>query len=590
MAFEGEAPEEWEIVTLGDLVSLEYGKSLPENSRLPGNVPVYGSSGITGWHNEALVNQRGIVVGRKGTVGAIYVTDGPFYPIDTTYFVKQKRDVDFDWLVATLEHLDLVNLNEATGVPGLNRNYAYLQKINLPPLSEQKKIAEILGAVDDAIAKAKAVIERATSIFERALDDLCHGDQPVDEYFLGEIVDELAAGVSVNSENRTKTNGELGILKTSAVSFGYFEPLEHKAVLKNEEIRVKTPVIADRIVISRMNTPNLVGASAYVDRDYPDIFLPDRLWSLHVKTGSPVTTKWLSYWLRSPLARAAISNIATGTSGSMKNVAKKRLLGLPIKVPAREQHDEQVSALSTTEQVLKLARLQTKQLEKTKAGLMADLLSGRKRVPAIVHNAPHKKKQKIVQPAFKRAVFAAEIVSQLYEDLTFGSVKHEKVVHVGEYHAGVFNDIDRHHSQQLLGPYDPKARRSVEGNFKRQKWFDVVREGQRVKYRPLEKFGGHKKYFEAYFGDKADLIQSVIDVMRPLNTERSEMVATLYAVWNDLLLEDKKPTDEEIVDAALAWSERKKEIERDRWLAALDWMRKKGLVPRGSGERTRVAS
>src|SRR5437762_651372 len=81
-----EPPPQWSRVTLGDIITLEYGRSLPDKSRRSGGVPVYGSNGVVGWHDEALVPLGGIIVGRKGTAGSVTVSTDPFWPIDTTYF------------------------------------------------------------------------------------------------------------------------------------------------------------------------------------------------------------------------------------------------------------------------------------------------------------------------------------------------------------------------------------------------------------------------------------------------------------------------------------------------------------------------
>lgn len=150
---------------------------------------------------------------------------------------------------------------------------------------------------------------------------------------LRELIGSLNAGVSVNSEGRQKTDGEIGVLKTSAISNGIFVASEHKAVVPHEVGRVKMPVLADRIIISRMNTPALVGASAYTDRDYQDLFLPDRLWLIDVKDRRTTHVRWLSYVLSSDSMRKKISGVAAGTSGSMKNISKDRLLDLQIIMP-----------------------------------------------------------------------------------------------------------------------------------------------------------------------------------------------------------------------------------------------------------------
>ena len=80
-----QSPAGWRTVKLGEVVTLNYGKSLPKNKRLSGDVPVYGSAGLIGWHNKALVQSRGIIIGRKGTIGSVYKSEVPFFPIDTSF-------------------------------------------------------------------------------------------------------------------------------------------------------------------------------------------------------------------------------------------------------------------------------------------------------------------------------------------------------------------------------------------------------------------------------------------------------------------------------------------------------------------------
>lgn len=138
-----------EKVRLGDICVLHYGKSLTANKRINGNVPVYSSAGLIGYHNVPLVNNRGIIIGRKGTVGKVYKTDKPFYCIDTAFYILPDDDVyDFDYLYYCLKSLGLENLNEDSAVPGLNRETACSQLIYFPKIEIQKKIAKILLDID----------------------------------------------------------------------------------------------------------------------------------------------------------------------------------------------------------------------------------------------------------------------------------------------------------------------------------------------------------------------------------------------------------------------------------------------------------
>ena len=142
----------WQEVRLGEITKLNYGKSLPEKRRIKGNIPVYSSAGLIGYHNEALVNSKGIVIGRKGTAGSVYKSEVSFFPIDTTFYVSESdTECNLDYLFYRFSILGLGKLNSDSAVPGLNRNAAYAQKIVLPPLSEQETIAEVLSSLDDKI-------------------------------------------------------------------------------------------------------------------------------------------------------------------------------------------------------------------------------------------------------------------------------------------------------------------------------------------------------------------------------------------------------------------------------------------------------
>ena len=143
---------EWKECKLGDLLTLNYGKALKAQDRIEGVFPVYSSAGLTGYHNEPLVNSKGLIIGRKGTIGKVYFSPIPFCCIDTAYYILPNDDrYNFSFFFYLLQSLGLDELNEDSAVPGLNRETAYSQDINLPPLPEQKAIASVLSSLDDKI-------------------------------------------------------------------------------------------------------------------------------------------------------------------------------------------------------------------------------------------------------------------------------------------------------------------------------------------------------------------------------------------------------------------------------------------------------
>ncbi len=121
-------PEGWEKKPLGDVAPLHYGKALKKDDRIPGEYPVYGSSGIVGSHEKALVMAPAIIVGRKGNVGSIFRCSKDFHPIDTVYFIKTENCSSH--LLYALENMKFINTDVA--VPGLNRDFAHSRKVLMP--------------------------------------------------------------------------------------------------------------------------------------------------------------------------------------------------------------------------------------------------------------------------------------------------------------------------------------------------------------------------------------------------------------------------------------------------------------------------
>lgn len=151
---------DWKRGNLGDICVLEYGKNLPEKKREVGEIPVYGSNGVVGYHNKPLINSRGIIIGRKGSAGLVHYSSVPFYPIDTTFFISpDKSNVDFSFLYYLLLSLNLKRLKSDVGVPGLNREMAYKEIVCLPKDEiVQKSIARTLSTVQEVIAGQEELI------------------------------------------------------------------------------------------------------------------------------------------------------------------------------------------------------------------------------------------------------------------------------------------------------------------------------------------------------------------------------------------------------------------------------------------------
>ena len=118
---------------VGDLIELKYGKALPAAERVPGGFPVYGSGGMVGFHDTRLVDGPGVIVGRKGTVGAVYWSERGFFPIDTTFYVSLRSEsLPMEFAFCMLRHLGLDGMNSDSAVPGLNRANVLVLEVRVP--------------------------------------------------------------------------------------------------------------------------------------------------------------------------------------------------------------------------------------------------------------------------------------------------------------------------------------------------------------------------------------------------------------------------------------------------------------------------
>jgi len=175
--FEKGVPEGWEINRLGSILEFCYGKALKARDRVPGNIQVYGSGGVIGTHNEALVKNSGLIIGRKGNVGSIHWSDREFFPIDTVYFVKSELPNSF--LYFLLRSMNFIN-NDAA-VPGLNRNQAYSNKFFLPPVSLIKKYAGVVDLQFEMKINLSQQNEQLSAMRESLLSRLISGKLSVED-------------------------------------------------------------------------------------------------------------------------------------------------------------------------------------------------------------------------------------------------------------------------------------------------------------------------------------------------------------------------------------------------------------------------
>lgn len=348
-----------------------------------------------------------------GNVGRVAKAPEEFATANINQHIARIRvlgtpDADADYVYHCLKHDGYAayyrSIFTGQAYPQISLQQVRETPIALPPVAERRKIAAILTAVDDKLDVIARQIEATQTLKQGLMQTLFSrgvGTRSSDGTWaphtqlhdidgrelprawgaatLGEYIAELRSGVSVNAEDRVCRPGEIGVLKVSSVQGGRFLRSNHKTVVPMEIDRVAEPVQEGCIIISRANTPALVGESAYVMESCYELFLPDKLWQTR-PTNKAHSTRWLAFYLQSPAVRQEVQKAATGTSGSMKNISKASLLNIfmPL-VPLEEQHHI-ADLLGAVTSKIEALEAKHRHYHTLKRGLMQKLLTGEWRV------------------------------------------------------------------------------------------------------------------------------------------------------------------------------------------------------------------
>lgn len=256
----------WPTVSLGTAIELAYGKSLPKGNRVEGgSIPVYGSNGVTGWHDTAVLDGPTVIVGRKGSAGAVQFVDGPCFPIDTTYYARPREGFDFDikFLFYLLRQLDLSRLKTATGVPGLTREDAYRETIPVPPLPEQRRIVDLLARAEGIVRLRREAEKKAAelipALFLNMFGDPATNPKGWPVVRLGDLAEKMSDG-PFGSNLKTSHYVETGVRVIRLQNIGVGELLDDAKAYVSPEHFASLPrhrCLPDDVIIGTLGDPNL---------------------------------------------------------------------------------------------------------------------------------------------------------------------------------------------------------------------------------------------------------------------------------------------------------------------------------------------
>jgi len=385
----GEVPGEWEVRKVGDIIKIKYGKGLPSKNRKEGNVPVFGSSGVVGYHNSFVAKGPGLIIGRKGNIGSVYLSKTNFFPIDTVFYAEEVNDAHFMYYL--LSQVNLQQLMSDSAVPGLNINFLKNVFIPYPPSPEQTRIATVLSWFDDLIENKKRqneILEKvAMAIFKSWFvdfepfknEEFVYSEELGKEIPKGWEVEELGEFVSTQYGFTAsgEETGKIKLLRIKDINKDFvidWDSVPFCNIIN--DIFPKYQLKNMDIVISRIGD---IGKVAIVENPPLSVFA-SYLIRLKIKNHK-LTPYYLYYWLKAPDYQEYIQGAAEGST--RPNTNAEVIKAGPILIPPPSLIEKFEGVVFPIRSKIILNQKQIMVLRKIRDALLPKLVFGKLRVMEI---------------------------------------------------------------------------------------------------------------------------------------------------------------------------------------------------------------
>jgi len=357
---------DWQYSSLGEILPFKYGKGLPERKRSgTGEFNVVSSAGITGTHNTALTSEPCVVIGRKGTIGSLHYCPEPVWPIDTTFYVTGSKQIELRYAYYLLRTLPLATMNNDSAIPGLNRSQAEAIKVCIPDITEQRRIAGVLGALDDKIESNQAVVTRAEQLIDAIAEQKATALPTV-------ALSEVCSLSKSTWKPDTSSDQTVHLFSLPAFDGGAVPEQAAVSTIKSNKTLMNRP----GILVSRLNPR--ISRMWWVETDATPVSVCSPEFA-YLTAGDMhgLACTWLA--VRSPEFRGEIVDRVTGTSGSHQRVRPADLMTIGVPDYRSLAEHTQMTVL-TLLHLVSARRQQSVALAELRDALLPELMSGRMRV------------------------------------------------------------------------------------------------------------------------------------------------------------------------------------------------------------------
>lgn len=493
----------------------------------------------------------------------------------------------------------------SAGAAQPNLSTQQIKEFLLPSFSlqEQKQIVAILDEAFEAIDRAKTNIEKniqnAKELFQSKLNEIFSkkGDGWEQDQLIN-LTTKIGSGSTPRGGQASYKKEGISLIRSMNVHDNGFKKKKLAFIDDEQAKKLDNVSIEEGDVLL-----NITGASVARCCTVPKKYLPARV-NQHVSIIRPIKDKlnsdFLHYILTSKVTKDKLLGI--GEQGATRQAITKAqletfVISYPTSIDAQRKTMKELNAVrektesiafSYQEKINRLDELKKSILQKAFAGELTSTVSGTSFTDKTEPFSSHLfEKIDGISPTDLQAGLTAIALNKHLESETahtFHHVKAEKIIHLAEYALSI--DLERNPVKDAAGPNDFKHSKKIESRAKKAGFYTVSKHGDVYEYSLGTQAQKLIDKATTALGDRFSEFNKLLELFVTMNTQQAEIVATVYAAWNNLLIQGQPTTDEAIVlEARENWHKNKLKIERNKFFNAIDWMKKyEILIPKGNGK------
>ncbi|WP_285304229.1 restriction endonuclease subunit S [Stenotrophomonas maltophilia group sp. Smal17] len=397
------SPSDWQSDELLTFLELQRGVDLPLQDRRGGDVSIFGSNGLLGFHDTSVSDGPGVITGRSGTIGKVFYTEGKYWPLNTALYVKNFKGNLPKFVYYKLGAIGLERFSTGTGVPTLNRNVAHKEMVAFPPLPEQQKIAAILTAVDDKLDVIARQIDATLTLKQGLMQTLFSrgvGTQDADGHWvphaelkvseLGEIpvgweaaklnshVAKVGSGVTPKGGSDSYLSSGIPLIRSQNVLVGRLSLDDVVFISDEQHEKMRNSALSPNDVLLNI-TGASIGRSAVLPADFEVGNVNQHV--CIIRTELTLSPHFLCQYLNSEMGQKQVDKFQAG--GNREGLNYQQIRSFDVPLPPVPEQDEIASVLGSVDEKVGVLTAKQERYQTLKRGLMQKLLTGEWRVNVV---------------------------------------------------------------------------------------------------------------------------------------------------------------------------------------------------------------